>query len=337
MSNPAKQTRAPIPHLGRRVLWGVVVPVTVTGAAFALVRSWLPRLPDEVALHWGPGGVNRYGSVAELLWPLRGFAVTGVVVLALFTLITGRTSFIRRTVLGTAAGLSVFQAGIFVVVIVTQLDLEPGGTPASIDLGMLIALGVGLSAAALALATAGKDPRMPASGEVSGAQAELRPGERAVWIRRVSPGPKVLLWGALAAAAYTALMAFTAWISGMWFTLVLALLPVLLVATMLVWQVRIDSGGLTARSSLGWPRLHIPADEVEGSKVRQVEHPIGEFGGWGIRASVMDLSGTVGVIIRKGEALEVLRTGDRRTVITVDDAATASALLNAKAQRSRTP
>ena len=53
---------------------------------------------------------------------------------------------------------------------------------------------------------------------------------------------------------------------------------------------------------------------------------MGEFGGWGLRLSV---EGRFGVVLRQGEAIEVTRANGRRFLVTVDDAATGAALLQA--------
>ena len=47
------------------------------------------------------------------------------------------------------------------------------------------------------------------------------------------------------------------------------------------------------------------------------------------------VGGRIGVVMRGGEALEVVRTGGRRVVVTVGDAATGAALLNTLAARAR--
>lgn len=52
----------------------------------------------------------------------------------------------------------------------------------------------------------------------------------------------------------------------------------------------------------------------------------GEFGGWGLRLSV---DRRFGVVLRAGEAIEVTRANGKRFVVTVDDAGTGAALLEA--------
>jgi hypothetical protein len=97
------------------------------------------------------------------------------------------------------------------------------------------------------------------------------------------------------------------------------------------FHVRVSAAGLTVRSTFGWPRTTVPADEVERADVVQVR-PVHDFGGYGWR---LGRQGRTGVVVRAGEALEVTRTGGRALVVTVDDAADAAALLNTMAERAR--
>ncbi|WP_150460095.1 DUF1648 domain-containing protein [Nesterenkonia ebinurensis] len=336
MTAGAAELRPPIPYRGRRVLWGVVVPFAITAGAFALLLSWLPRLPDQVVLQWGPEGTpSRLGSVWELIGISGSFAVLSSLVLAGCALFTGRTGFIRRIVLGLATGQSLLFAGIMVDPLAHQLDLPEGDAPAYSEWGLLMVLTVALAGGILAATLAGADPRQPSDRPVTGEQAELAPDERAVWVKGLTPGGRFLSVFAAVAVVYFSLMGAMAWWAQSWFTLLVSLLPVPLTAVMFAWRVRVDSRGLTASSALGWPKLHVPADEVEGAEAGRVESPMGEFGGWGIRSSLSEPDGTVGVVIRGGEALVVSRSGGRKVVVTVDDAATAAALLNTKAARAR--
>ena len=56
---------------------------------------------------------------------------------------------------------------------------------------------------------------------------------------------------------------------------------------------------------------------------------LGAFGGWGWRR----VPGALGVVLRNGEALRVERKQGHALVVTVEDAATAAALVNALAAR----
>ncbi len=118
-----------------------------------------------------------------------------------------------------------------------------------------------------------------------------------------------------------------------WAMLVVPAILVLLFLAMLSFTVRVDSSGLTVRSTLGWPGTRIPAGEVLVASATQV-NPLGDYGGWGWRVA-LDGSGRTGVVLSKGEALAVDRTGGRGFVVTVDGAAEAAALLNTMAERAR--
>jgi len=111
----------------------------------------------------------------------------------------------------------------------------------------------------------------------------------------------------------------------------LALLLAGLLTTMVAFDATVDERGLLARGLLGWPTLRVPLDEVVEARATTI-HPFKEFGGWGYRVG---RGGRTGIVLRTGDALEVRRTGDRIAVVTVDDAATAAALLNTLADRAR--
>jgi hypothetical protein len=96
------------------------------------------------------------------------------------------------------------------------------------------------------------------------------------------------------------------------------------------FKVRVDQGGITAWSAVGWPRFVVKAEDVESVAVVRVDG-LGEFGGFGIRSSV----GAKGIIMRNGEALEVTRKSGKRLVITVGDAETGAALLTTVAHRAQ--
>ncbi|WP_435299760.1 hypothetical protein [Timonella sp. A28] len=98
-----------------------------------------------------------------------------------------------------------------------------------------------------------------------------------------------------------------------------------------MWDVRVDSSGFSLRSVLGIPKKHIPLAEIESAHVVQVS-PFRDFGGWGWRSN---LDGTVGVVLRRGDALEIHSSGGRKFLITVDEAEQAAGLLNSLVERSR--
>lgn len=321
-----------LPHRRRAWLLGVLVPVLVTAAAWVVVARLVPRLPEEVAVHWGPSGVDRTGSVGELLVPMAVISGVSLVVLAALSVLTGRQALNRRMVLGLATGFSVMFAGMTLASVVPQVDAASAADAGSPDGWFAVTIVVALALGTAAGALAGADPALPATGAVAdGAPtAELPEGQRAVWVRGVAGLGTTVTWVVVAAGAVAGVVL---WLFADTVLPLVITLPVLvLVLTMTTWQVQVDARGLTARGTFGWPRLQVPAGEVERADVTTV-NPFPEFGGWGLRTNV---SGTVGVVIRAGEAIAVERSGGRHLVVTVDDAATGAALLNTYAARART-
>jgi len=120
-------------------------------------------------------------------------------------------------------------------------------------------------------------------------------------------------------------------VTRLWVMLIVPVLLLALVAAMFSFVVRVDRTGLVVRSALGWPRTHIPLDEVVRADVIGVR-PTRDFGGWGWRVG---RGGRVGIVLRAGEGLLVERSGGRSLVVTVGGAREAAGLLNALATRAR--
>ena len=65
-------------HL-RVILVGAVVPTAIALAAALLMVSWLPELPDPIAVHWEGKGANGFG-------PALPFILAPLVISALFSI-----------------------------------------------------------------------------------------------------------------------------------------------------------------------------------------------------------------------------------------------------------
>src|SRR5690606_23129821 len=61
------RTATPVPRRAATTLVTLVVPLVVMVATVALALSWRDRLPDPVASHWGPDGVDGASSFAGLV------------------------------------------------------------------------------------------------------------------------------------------------------------------------------------------------------------------------------------------------------------------------------
>lgn len=316
----------------RRTLTGAIVTVVglaILGCAAATAWSWRGELPDPVASHWDAAGTpNGFASLAVLMGATLGLGAVLVLLFGATTWGLGHSAVIRR--IGAAA--TVWAALFLSIVVVGSLHIQRGLADARQAGGvagvLLVALLGSLLPAVLAAAVVPGDPRSPTDEAVPGDAPRVRlvDGERAVWLGRVaSPAAFVI------AIPVVLLLVVLAVLTRAWGMLVAPVIVTLALVTLSAFVVRVDREGLTVRSALGWPRYRIPLDELVRAGVTQVA-PMRDFGGWGWRVG---RGGRVGVVLRKGEALEVIRTGGRCLVVTLDDASTAAGLLNALADRAR--
>ncbi|GHD03730.1 hypothetical protein GCM10010313_19100 [Streptomyces violarus] len=184
---------------------------------------------------------------------------------------------------------------------------------------LVIALLVALACAGAGrlVARAFPSPEPSASPERN-AHLGLADGELAAWARATGSRP-LGATGLVLTAAVVALLPFTGPLA------VSALLVggVLCLGFARVY-VTVGRQGLTVTPGrLPWPRIRVPLEAMTGASHREID-AFGDFGGWGYRIR----PGASGVILRSGATLFVRRAGGRDFAVTVDDAATAAALLN---------
>ncbi|MFV0251803.1 MAG: hypothetical protein ACK5H2_00510 [Beutenbergiaceae bacterium] len=321
----------PINRRRRAVLLGAALPAAEIGLAIALIAAWIPRLPDPLALHWGLDGVDRVGGLSGLLVPMVVVGALLCLPLMVGSVLARRG--MRRGIIGLSAGMTTMFAGMTLGMVAVQLDAADAysvGQPgAAIALPMLAGLAVGAIAAWLA----GPDAPAPTVAPIpaDAARMPLPTGGQAVWIRTLPTMP--LLIPAVAVAGLLALGIVLGIQTGSWWMLLPAIVVALVLVLTLGWRAQVDRTGLTVRGLIGWPRFHLPADEIVQAEVTEV-NPVREFGGLGVRAGH---GNTLGFITRKGEGIHVQRTQERAVVVTIDDAARAVALLNTLAERTRPP
>jgi hypothetical protein len=317
----------------RIVILGAAVPLLIVGIGVAIVLSW-SDLPDPIAIHWGVSNVpNGFGGVGEAIALV---AVITVLFAAITTLTVvpmkagGAPNYVPRLLVATSVWLSVFlTVGIGGTIAMQRglVDATAAGSPA---IPMLVGFAVAVPVAVLAWVLT---PRAAVthSEDFDSPALDLSTDERVLWVRSAGPAPAVgivVLALALVIIAAATLAGFT---DGIGLIVLIPGLIVLLSLTSLFWRVRIDATGFVARSILGVPRFRYTLAAVTEARTANVV-PIGDFGGWGIR---FGSSGRLGVVLRAGQALEIERTDGRVFVITVDDAATAAALLNGLVARMR--
>ncbi|MFD7547328.1 DUF1648 domain-containing protein [Streptomyces sp. NPDC059816] len=315
--------------------WRGAAPVALsatlaTGAFLAVFAAAYDRLPTELATHLGADGraddfTGRGAFAASALLLVLGTA-------ALFAVLRHRargSGTAARLLTATGTALPVFVG--YLTVALTRANTGVSD-PHAVHLpgwhAALAALAAVLAGTAGWL-LAGTDPAAhrtavrppPATAD----RLALTPREHIAWTRSVnSPG----LWAIGAVVAVGALVSGSA--VG-WWALLPAVVVGLLVATTARVRVTVDARGLTvAPGLLPKPRVHVPLAQITAAGTQDVS-ALRDFGGWGYRTRA-DRSG---IVLRSGGALAVDRASGRTLVVTVDDATTAAAALNALADRAR--
>ncbi|GCD34098.1 hypothetical protein OEIGOIKO_01823 [Streptomyces chrestomyceticus JCM 4735] len=313
--------------------WRALIAVLPFLLAFAAVATvfWTlrDRMPDPLAVHFTADGTG--DGVAAASDFLMTWAVVPLVFGAVIGVLVHRdeAAGALRWAIGTGYGL----AGLFGCLGVSNLLVNADADDASAVrfpmTYLVMALGVAVLSGAVGWLCAGPD-RVRAD-KVAGPSRStpalaLGDGERASWSRTVgSPALLVLGPGLLVAGVFIG-------VSGSWAGAAVFAVVCLLCVAFAGVRVTVDHQGLTVASSVvSRPRLRIPVARVAEAGVQRVS-PLVDFGGWGYRIR----SGRSGIVLRAGEALALRLTNGRVFLVTVDDAATAAALLNALAARTHT-
>jgi len=318
------------------IVIGLALPAVLTAVIVGLIAAWLPELPDPAATHWGVDGADGFGSPSTYLWIAIGLGLGLPLLLVAGTLAMGRHQWggAARLLGAMALGLS----GLSAVMNLGSVSLQRGVADAS-QVGSIWPVTVGAFCALIVLTAAGwvlqPDVRPTPAAPLQPAHLRsIAAGERIVWIATATmPRLAMALIGAVVVlvVGVTAVMVVEAH-EAFWIPLLTLVIIGFAFASSASFRVRAGADGLTVRSQIGFPRVHVPLDEIVS--VRAVEcHPFGEFGGFGWR---IGLDGRTGIVLRTGPAIEVERRGRRPLVVTVDGAEVAAATLQAYLDR-RTP
>lgn len=332
-------------------LWvGVVVPLAAIAVSAVVILLWLPEIPDPAAIHWSETGPDGFAPGWMHLVVLGGIAAM-ISVFAAFARFAHRLpgkgdahaepgserpqwSSTARLLGATNLGLAALISVISLVAVGSQRGLSDAADAP--DIGPAVLLGFLLLAVGAVIGWF-LQPRTPRSERLDSegaAPLAATPTERVVWIGTASVarsglavlGGAVLLVGALVAVTLATGQ------GGTWALAILGVACLVVIVSLVVtlsFRVRIGPGGLVVRSLAGWPRVSIPSTDVASARSVEVD-PFAEFGGWGVRYG---LDGRYGVVLRRGEAIEVTRTDGRRFVVTVDDSRTAAAVLATAARK----
>jgi hypothetical protein len=320
----------------RHLIFGLILPILIAVVGAVVAISWLPELPQTVAIHWGTDGADGYGSPWSLILIPVGITVV----------FTAATEFTIRSVRGqrgttnnekilvaTRSFLSVLlTAGTLGSLAVQRGLTDPSQAP-DIAAPMIVGAvgGIALAAAVWFILPAAEP--LAFDDEPEAEPLELAPTERVYWERTIHiAGPVILLIvGALVVAVGAAVLSAMGSTSGFPFALGTALFVAVLSVGMSFWRVRADRRGFVVRAALGWPRVTIPNDEITEVRVIEV-NPTADFGGWGWRWAP---GRRTGIVMRRGPGIEVTRADGRRLVVTVDDAEQGASVVATLARRVR--
>lgn len=317
----------------RFVQVGLWAPIPVVAIAVVIQLAALPRVPDPVAVHWdASGAVDGFGPA----WTYPALTLLlGLGLPALFTglgLIGSRAPrggnhrFLAALSLATTVFVAMMATGLLLVQVgLTDAAAAPSALLPALA-GVLLAVLAGIAGWFAQPASPAESPTVARSAPLA-----LAAGERAVWMRTATMS-RGAMWALAVVVLLVAGTGVAFVIAGEptgWLLLALGLLLLVLVAATTTFHVTVDDGGLLVRSSVGIPRFRVPLADVAAAAAVTVD-PMGEFGGWGLR---LGAGRRFGVVLRAGDAIEVVRRDGRRFVVTVGDAATGAALLEALASR----
>ncbi|UYP18998.1 DUF1648 domain-containing protein [Rhodococcus sp. Z13] len=306
------------------VLLGLIVPVLCAGTVLLLTRSWLPRLPEQVATHWSGTTPDSFGSPMSSAWTaalivlLVGGGCCSIAALAQAQLM------MRRYMLATGLAVTGTITVLFLAALGAQLDTTgpeqvslPGWTAMA---GMWVGAAVGWLGGRLLRdgrerkrASSAPDPALPRG------RAELPIVEQV----GVGTGTVVVLSLLIAVPALLVCAGTKSW-----WPLGLFVPVALLVLGLLRFTVIVDEAGIRV-SNLSATALEYGLEEITGAKVIETQ-PFGDWGGWGLRAKGR---GRYGVVTRSGPAVVVTMASGQELTVTTTRAEEIAGALNTLADR----
>lgn len=310
--------------------WAVLVAAVLV----AVPLAYGSRLPDPLATHWGPSGRpdDSMSSAAFLLFLLVMWAAVAGISVGVAA--RGRNLARRTTRACLCAGLA--WAGAFIVAtqavtIAANLDRGDWTRAATVSWQPAVVVAAPIALGALGWLAGRRGPDVPATPPPPGPLIDLAPGKRPVWVSTTTaPWAAWIALVATAAAVVTASLSLSGGLSGGWSAVVPLGLTALVGAVLSSVSVRVVPEALTVSvGPLRWPSRSVRLDRVERAWVEE-RYP-SQMGGWGYRG----LPGRATIMIRGGECLVVRYTSGGELAITVDDAATGAALINALVDRRR--
>lgn len=313
MTTPSTTDR----RVRRAHLLTTVLVTAVCGVALLLTMLLVAGdLPDRLATHFDLSGTPDDDMSRGMA--LTMFGLVGIGLPALLIGVFAATEWWRgegaRAFSGFLAGLPVGVTALFVGLVLAN---RGANVPGEVRLSpWVVLLALGLAVVVGVVVTLLVPRGLPQAVPKTVTPVVLSTTERASWFGRVEMGRLPML--VMAAGVLVMVVATLA--SGLWWLWLVTALVALTTVAMTSFVVTVDRSGVTWRSALGLPRGHVPLEQITDAGVVDVSPA--EFGGFGLRMK----PGALGIITRRGSALQVTH-GKSRFVATVDDPATGAGLL----------
>jgi hypothetical protein len=326
-------TRRTVDHATARraaLIAGIWIPLAIVVVAEIVVIAIGLTSGRDLIVHWGGSPTGRTGPWWTYAYLIPGIGLPIIAGVGFFLTRATRMAGMNAWMPAVVMGVTVFHAiGIGVGVVVLN------GSPLAPLFPILVGVILGLGAAVLTWRILPREAPAPSTVERATAIPVAR-GEVAAWTGRFNPpaGLILVIVGVIVALlTLDIVLQLTVGVRNIIIWIAPLILLVVLVATS-EFRIRASEAGLVVRSIVGWPAFHIAAADIARAGVIQVD-PMADFGGWGLRWVVgPGGKGRVGIVNRKGEALEVVRRDGRSIAITIDDAGTAAAVLETYANKS---
>ncbi len=317
-------------HLSVRFwIFAAVIPLAILSLGAIIPFQWQAELPALIPHHWGSNGPDAFGSLGDLVWPMVYIGGPLLIALTFLFAWVGKDITTQRLGIITNNFLSALFAVIPLSTAYTARGLEDAsqldGHFGYIALGTLAGIALGAVFAWLL-----PHPGSTSTAQIPGDSAprqQLGESETAVWIGREVSLTTIII-GTIAFVALTISLISTG-ATGM---LVIPALIAGLVAGFTVFDIRVDRNGVSVQSVLKFIKRDIPLNEIVEANTIQV-NGLKQFGGFGFRTG---FDGSIGIILRNGEALELKLSQERRFVVTMKRSAEAAGLVNTLVERSRT-
>ena len=312
-------------HAQRAALtMAIWVPLAIVVACVVVVFA--DGLANGGLVHWGPTPTDttHWWVPATLISAIGLPVIAGIgFFLTRATRMTGMNSWMPAICLG----LTVFHC--------LGLGVGPVLFGASLATAIPILVGFALGVVVALVIWAFLPQEAPAPAAVERADAvPVKPGDVMAWTGRISP-PAALIALLIGVILITltagTILILTLHVRGamLW---ILSIVFFIVLITTAEFRVAAGPAGLTVRSVVGWPSFRIPTTEITRAGVVDVD-PLADFGGWGLHWVIgRSGKGRLGIVSRRGAALEVVRQDGRSFVLTIDDASTAAAVLETYAK-----